>query len=143
MIRFQNGRFYTHGISFTIPNGFQLETEPDFVYEYGLGAWTPDKSCYVEWNVEEGCLGTEKELSDLFQEPSEIRLLSDIQPVSINGLPGYQAAYKKNQQYFFEVRLSLKEKTEFVFLASGREEHILSWKDSPDLQKALNGVKPE
>ena len=50
MLRFQNGRFYTHGVSFTMPDGFLMETEPEFVHQYGISAWSPDESCYVEWD---------------------------------------------------------------------------------------------
>ena len=143
MMRYQNGRFFTHGICFAIPDGFHLETEPDYVYEYGLGAWTPDQSCYVEWNIEENCLGTEKELSALFQEASGSVPLTEIRPVSVNGLSGHQMAYREEQKYFLEVRLALKEKAELVFLVSGEGEDILSRMDLPDLQQALNSIRPE
>lgn len=143
MVRFQNGRFYTHGVSFAIPEGYFLETEPEFVHEYGLGAWTPDKTCFVEWDVEENCLGTKRELSDLFQESSGVRKMSEIQSVSINGLLGHQADYQREQKYFFELRLSLKENSEFVFLASGTKENMLSWKKSSDLAQVLNNINPE
>jgi len=140
MICFQNGRFCTHGVSFTIPDGFYLETEPDFVFEFGLGAWTPDKSCYVEWNIEENCLGTEKELDSIFQESSQVVPLSEIHLVSVNGLSGHQVIYRKQQKFFLEVRLSLQEKGEFVFLAGGEGKGIST---RQDVQQALNGIRPE
>jgi len=140
MIRCQNGRFYTHGVSFTIPDGFHLETEPEFVYQFGLGAWVPDKSCYVEWTVEDNCLGTEKELVSLFQEPSNAIPLSEIQSVSVNGLSGHQVTYCKEQKFFLEVRLSLQKEAEFVFLASGERKEIST---RQDVQQALNGIRPE
>ena len=110
MLRFQNGRFYTHGVSFTMPDGFLMETEPEYVHQYGISAWSPDESCYVEWDVEEDCTGTESELQALFVEISPIQQLSEIQPVTVNGLSGHQVIYQSAGIYFLEVRLSLSKR---------------------------------
>lgn len=42
MLQYKDGRFYAPGVSFEIPYGFYLETEPEVLLEYGISAWTPN-----------------------------------------------------------------------------------------------------
>jgi hypothetical protein len=143
MLHFQNGRFYTHGVSFAIPDGFFLETEPEFVHQYGFSAWTSDRSFFVEWDIEENCIGTEKELNHLFLESLNVKQLSRIQPITVNGLLGHQIFYNKWNKCYFEVRLSLKDGAEFVFLVSRVGEKNIFLELSSDLQMALHLIKPD
>lgn len=66
MLLYKGGKFHTHGVAFTIPDGFLVEPAPDAIPQNGFVAYTPDQRYIVEWDVEQGCHGTKEELEELF-----------------------------------------------------------------------------
>ena len=143
MLQYKDGRFSAQGVSFSIPNGFFLETEPEFCYEYGFGAWTPDKQYYMEWQIETGCTGTENELRQLFETGSETKPLSEIQPVTVNGLAGHYTAYQNKNGQFFELRLSAHGGTEIALTVKSAGGDILAAMHTPSIKAAMDGIRPE
>ena len=106
MLLYKNGRFHGLGLSFELPEGFYLETEPDLCCELGLGAWTPDMRFYVDWQIDDQRQGTREELEGLFSPDSGVMVHGSLEPIEVNGLAGHQAAYRGNDREHWEFRLS-------------------------------------
>ena len=142
MLVYQNGRFSAFGFSFALPDGFILNTEPDVCYTHGLGAWTPEGDCYVEWEIEQGCTGTLNELRELFAPGSGMFRITDISPIIINGLPGHHVAYSYKGGQRYEIRLSTGDGNEFSFRVESQCTDVLTTINSPAIQAAIQRIWP-
>ena len=142
MLVYQNGRFSAYGFSFTLPDGFILNTEPDVCYTHGLGAWTPDGNCYAEWEIEQDCTGTLNELRELFNSGSGMFRINDISPIIINGLPGHHVAYSDRRGQRYEIRLSSGNGNELSFRVKAEDTDILTAINSPAIQAAIQRIWP-
>ncbi len=143
MLKFENGKFHALGVSFTLPDGFYLETVPDFCYIRGFGAWTPDRKNYVEWQIEDGCGETEQELKDLFYPGTGMILLGEIKPISVNGLRGHMAIYKTRDEEIMEMRLMIEKDKQIILLVRNKECIINEALRSEEIRMVVNGIKPD
>lgn len=139
MLHYLNGRFCTDSFSFVLPNGFYLETVPDFCFEKGFGAWTPDKQNYIEWRVEDDCDGTEEELSRLFAAGSGMKLLEGIKTVEVNGVRGHMAFYRMRTEQAMEMRLSHPNGDQLCLLIHSND--IYKCVETEDIKNVLSGIQ--
>lgn len=139
MLHYLNGRFCTDSFSFVLPNGFYLETVPDFCFEQGFGAWTPDKQSYIEWRVEDGCDGIEDELNRLFAAGTGMKLLEGIKEVEVNGVCGHMAFYRMRTEQVMEMRLSHPNGVQLCLLI--RSDDIYKCMETEDIKKVLSGIQ--
>ena len=112
MLLYKDGKFYTHGIWFTIPNGFLVEPAPDAIPQNGFVAYTPDQRYIVEWDVEQGCHGTKEELEELFLPGGTFMPLGPITPLTVNALAGHQVMCRSSADQRWEMRFDAGEGVE-------------------------------
>ena len=143
MLQYKNGRFYAPGVSFALPEGFYLETMPEVCSEYGLAAWTPDKKYYLEWDLEEGCMGTERELTEMTSPDWGARRHSPVTAVQAGALSGHRALYENKNGTFLEVRLALAAERELVVRFVKKAADLREPDVEPYLETVLAGVRPE
>lgn len=142
MLKYENGRFSALGVSFVLPNGCWLETDPDFCYERGFGAWSADMRIFLQWQIEDECEGTEKVLSDLFKPGTGMRPLKDIEPVTVNGLNGHMAMYRSSGAEIMEMRLTVSGDTQIVLLVRSKDYGIATAMESNVVQTAIKEIRP-
>lgn len=142
MLVYYDGRFCAGGFAFSLPDGFALVTEPEECLPCGFGAWPPDCSCYIEWEVESDCRGTLDELRELFSPGSGMFPITDISPIIINGLPGHHVAYSYKGGQRYEIRLSSGSGDELSFRVKSQETDILSAIQSEPVQAAIKNIRP-
>lgn len=142
MLMYENGRFSALGVSFALPDGCWLETVPEFCYERGFGAWSTDRLIYLEWQIEDGCEDTKKELSDLFRPGMGMHPLKDIEPVTVNGLYGHRAMYSASGEQLMEMRLTVSGDTQISLLIRSKDNDIASAIESEVVLTAINEIRP-
>lgn len=115
MILHRNSRFHIGRFSFSLPDDVYLNTIPDVQIENGLELVTPDEQLTIALigeDSEEGALEGLEQLLETFQP------LSDIEPVSLNGLGGYCMYYYLKKDAYCEYRFELPEGEEGVNMIS-------------------------
>lgn len=143
MLLYKNGRFYAPYVSFALPDDILVETEPTYCYQYGLTACTPDRRYEMDWQVELGCLGTERELAVLFTDEAGYTPRGQIEPVAVNGLTGHQAYYRDAMLRHMETRLDLGHGAEMVFHIWTGKADLAPESLPPQAGSALRCIRPE
>lgn len=123
MLLHKKHRFYYEGVSFTIPDGYYLDTN------YGDGAtdaldfWTKDKSLRIRIAIEQETYGPLTELNFAIRELEDCIVLEKPEAVLINGLTGYRAVYDSGRRQYCEIRCALSGsgdlQTEIMILFAG------------------------
>ena len=140
MLMYHQGRFWTEGASFAVPDGFFLETDPVVTYKKGITAWNPTQSVLYRWTVYKEQGGTRESLE---KAVCEFQPLTEIIPVSLNGLSGQWLIYGINQEEYYEARFALSGKSQLVFMveeAGGKLQKVM---DSPEFRSALENIRAE
>lgn len=116
MFCIKNGRCYAnvtpqepaekeaHTISFIIPDECWFETKPVITSPNYIPLYTGDQRCTVDIWVDPADMDDlEVELYDYIGEG----ITRKPQPVTVNGLEGYDAFYESNTELFYELRLDV------------------------------------
>lgn len=119
--------------------GFLLDTEAEDAVQYGLSAFTPDEKYRVQWEIEDGCRGTEEELQELFGPESGITALSDILPASAGGLSGHQVMYHTGSDERLEHRFA-GGGVELSVCVAAKSGNIAGVKDARFMKDILAGI---
>ena len=102
MIQYYKGRFRIPGISFTIPDGFYINTAPDSVADNYLCLLAPNK----EYSIHIQSLPLNTSISDELQALLINTQESDTPtPITVNSLYGYHVSYKAGREQYYELRL--------------------------------------
>jgi len=125
MLLYKNHRFYCHGISFAIPEGFYLDTNYDDIHQDTLNLWSEDKSLYICVGVHEGTRGARQELSFILHGLEDILITDPMKPVSLGGLSGYAGAYLSEPKHYWEAHLHISgegnDQVELLLLIRSKE----------------------
>ena len=143
MLLYKYGRFHALGVSFVLPEGFILDTAAGFTDIHAFAAVSPDNRYYVEWQIEAECLGTRKELEELFLPGLGIRPMSTIIPFEVNGLSGHYAIYRTEECDCLEYRLSVEDDTEISVRIKTKIEDIFQAKDEPFVEAILRSIQKD
>ena len=145
MLLYKDGKFHTHGIWFTIPDGFLVDPAPDAIPQNGFVAYTPDQRYMVEWDVEQGCHGTKEELEELFLPGSAFLPLGPITPLTVNGLTGHQVMCRSNTDHRWEMRFDAGEGAELsvCVYTNMKIGSIEDARDAEFVQDILSGLGAE
>lgn len=138
MFLFKNGRFYIDGCSFFLPDGFYLE-QGDSSDKIIL-AKTPDKTTSIIWQVTDSERGIGAGLEMFLRSEPELSALSEVMPLTVNNLSGYQVYCKAEVTEIYEARFSLKKGRVLTFIVESSEQDIFELIVSPTIQRALNGL---
>ncbi len=143
MLQFKNGRLYTQGCSFLLPEGFHLATELDLEHENGVTLWTPDKSAMIELDIYDGPESTQKGLEALFEHGSGLKPLRKIRPVAVNGLPGHEVFYTGTQHHNlnYEARLALPSGRAVVFSVQYQDGNIEALKNTVSVFSVWDSIR--
>ena len=143
MLLWKDGRFHAFGISFAIPDGFYLESEPETIQENGLSAWTPDMHCRVIWWIEECDISPYDGINNLFSPGSGMTPLGEIEPMDVNGLSGCSALYKTKEEQLFEARLGTGSDSQLIVIIEDYTQDIASRIKSPEIQTVLRSIQAD
>lgn len=104
MFQFKNGRIYAdlvpQKISFVIPEGFWIDTDPPTVNDYSIALLSPDKTIRVDFQVWES---EKEEVTDELQE------YEGSQPVAIRvgDLDGYYVLCRDDRRVSVEIQADM------------------------------------
>ena len=149
MLLYENGRFHFGGISFAIPNGFFLETDPEMSLKDGIEVYGPDKSFSVELSLyaEEKC--TKSFLRDVVKE-MECPVIERLSYVELNGLHGHHVTYGGEERTsYYEARFNLpgdyEDYTQFSILTTTKGDNvkIQDVKQRKDYQELIQSIQRE
>lgn len=140
MLMYKQGRLWTEGASICIPDGFFLETDPDINYERGLSAWNSTQSCLYMWVISENEVGTREGLEE---QSCNFKPLSEITPITLNGLSGHWITYSTPREEYYEVRFALPNKVQLILIVEKEGGNIKAVMDSQEFKIALEGIRAE
>lgn len=109
MLRYHDGRFYAGPVSFLLPDGLYLDSEPEILYPNSVNFCAPDGSFRLELMVEEDCADSRTEAESLLNSISPERHIGAITPITRNNLHGHQASYTSQGKICYEVRFDFEE----------------------------------
>ncbi len=142
MLLYKQGRFYTKGASFIIPDGFYLDTSPDLCYDVGMTALDPTCSHSYIWAIFVSYQGTKETLEDLPQ--MGCRLLTKSTPIQINGLSGHWIIWTMGiGSGCYEVRFDLGGNKHFTLMMDAHECDIHKIMESAEFHSVLEGIRAE
>ena len=107
MLLYKDGRFHAAGISFQLPDGFFLETCPEESYSNGFMLYPPEGDFWLQIIVSSDCMDAKKEFEFFFSDIVDLKPQTDITPISLTGLSGYQAIYTGSGHTYYEIRLNV------------------------------------
>lgn len=102
MLQYVNHRFHSKGVSFQIPDGYFLNSEPGEEKDDMLYLYAPDKSFHVMMQIEEDCDGSADELETVLDDMAAT-VVYPISPVAVNGLSGHHTTYRTKRTQYYEV----------------------------------------
>lgn len=141
MLLYKSGRFYVEGVSFQIPDGFYVETDPDLNYEEGLSAWNPSCSCLYLWMLDKGCADAKTELHKIVD--SAFTPYSEVGSIVANGLSGCFILYGEKKEQYYEARFDLGRGKQFALIVEARKDDIHKVIKSSEFQTVLDGIRAE
>ena len=114
MLLYQKGRFSLEGVSFAVPDGFYLDSDPDGVRAEtpcmdGLVLYPSDRACRVDILLEYDCGAPEEEFAALFAPGSGMYRRGEPRPVACNGLSGFEVWYDTKHEHSYEARFAVEE----------------------------------
>ena len=144
MLLYENGRFDMGKASFVLPDGFYVESDIELIEGSAFCAWDPERKYLFRWRCFWDCEGSAEELKKWFLPDVGLVPLSEITPVSVNGLTGHRVLYRSRVSEYCEARFDLGEGEQLVLMVESRVEKakdILSSAVFQTVWKGLRGPK--
>ena len=106
MFRYLNHRFHWNNISFQIPDGYYLDSDPEMPDKNSIWLISPTLDFRVSITI---TTCSEDTLSALSASISDMNpeLIAPIAPISVSGLRGHHASYRLIRPRYYEVYLDL------------------------------------
>lgn len=143
MLFFKNGRFYAPGVSFALPDGFYLDTNPDTPHEFGITAWLESRDIWVDIYLDDES-DPLSDLHNLFAEEDSCFIpYSPVEEIDLNGMKGFHASYHDSSNDYYECRLIVSADTAVTFFARGCKGTVADWKDQPEIQEFIKNIRKE
>lgn len=146
MLLYREGRFYTKGVSFKLPDGFYLVTEPETTSEELLSMTDAKEEYSVIWQTVEECEGTKEELEEIIDPKEGYGYIGEIESIEHNGLRGHQLRYRSDsgEREYCERRYQLSDDIHFVVIIYTEKEtgieEVLSREEVKDI---LDSIRAE
>ena len=143
MLLYKDGCFYGRYISFVLPDGLYLDTNPPLAYDYGISAW--DEKEQIRFDICEDDTSKTGDIKKdmqqhLFEDGDSFEADSPIMETELNGLTGYEVFYHENKHDLYEVWFKLPEGQTCVFFAQcprGKTENV---KELPVVKRFLENI---
>lgn len=143
MLLYKQGRFYTEGASFIIPDGFYLDTSPDLCYDVGMTALDPTRSHSYTWAIFVSYEGTKETLESLPLIGCEL-LSKNSKPIYMNGLSGHWIIWTMGiGSGCYEARFDLGGNKHFTLMMDAHECDVYEILKSPEFRFILEGIRAE
>jgi hypothetical protein len=113
MLLIKEGRFYCKGVSFTLPEGFLLNTRPDIEYEDGFMLESADHSFELMIQVDTRDTHSKQFMDDLMSQNS-FSILRSIAPAELNGMAGHDVFYSTSREQYYEAQYDLRDTEEGI-----------------------------
>lgn len=146
MLLFQNGRFYAQYISFVLPEGCYLDTDPPVANTYGINAWVKSHDIEMdlcEEDADSNCDLKESMQSYLFSSPDGFERDSDIVEIAVNGVTGYEVLYHDKSTDYYEIWFKLPDDKTATFFAQCPKGQVENLKTFPMVQKFIASIQRE
>ncbi|WP_305117106.1 hypothetical protein [Acutalibacter muris] len=141
MLQFAGGRFSAHGVSFTMPDGFYLHDEQQD--SFGLRCFTPDERVLMTVRIAAEGGNILEGLQAIFEQGSPMRPISMVQPITINGLTGYDVLYNGCGVSYYEARFRPTRGQVITCIAQSEQSSKINLKHSPFVQALLETIQAE
>ena len=117
MFHYLNHRLHWNNISFQIPNGYYLDSDPELPDKHTIWLISPNRDYRAAVTI---MPSDEDTLSALSASISDMNgeLITPIAPISVGGLHGHHASYRLTRPRYYEV---------FLDLGHGELLNILIW----------------
>lgn len=106
MFHYLNHRFHWNNISFQIPDGYYLDSDPELPDKHSIWLISPKLDFRVAITIMTGSEDSRSALNDSIADMNP-ELTAPIAPLSINGLHGHHASYRLIRPRYYEVYLDL------------------------------------
>ena len=106
MFQYLNHRFHWNNISFQIPDGFYLDSDPEMPDKNTIRLVSPNLDFHISITILNGGEDTRTVLSDSITDMMP-KSVSPIAPISINGLHGHHASFRLTRSRYYEILLAL------------------------------------
>lgn len=106
MFQYLNHRFHWNNISFQIPDGFYLDSDPEMPDKNTIWLVSPNLDFHISKTILNGGEDTRTVLSDSITDMMP-KSVSPIAPISINGLHGHHASFRLTRSRYYEILLAL------------------------------------
>lgn len=106
MLQYKNHRVHCQGISFSIPEGYFLDTSYEEVPQDTLHLWSEDEKLYIRIGLEYDTKGPLQELNFILSELEECVVIKEPVAVLIGGLAGFKTVYSVGEVHYAEIRLA-------------------------------------
>lgn len=136
MLLYKNHRFHFANVSFQIPEGYFLDTDPEENANNCIRLWDPDKRYSVEIRVDDNTRGSEMELAYVLQGMNP-RILNPIRPTTINGLSGHHATYRNTRTQYYEIWLDIDADVALLILVVTKEDIL-----KLDVASVISAIDP-
>lgn len=107
MLQYKNHRVHCQGVSFTIPEGYFLDTSYEEVPQDTLHLWSEDEKLYVRIGLEYDTKGPLQELNFILTELEECVVIKEPVAVLYGGLAGFKTVYAVGEVHYAEIRLAI------------------------------------
>lgn len=146
MLLFKNGRFYAQYISFILPDGCYLDSNPPFSYDYGISAWDEKKEIRMDV-FEDGYSKSGNIQKDMYQylfiDGDSYEQDSPILQAELNGLSGYDVFYHTDSKDHYEFWFELPKKPSGVIFVQCPRGITSNIKELPLIREFLGNIRKE
>ena len=154
MIKIVNGKFQKHGLSFSPPDGYYYESNPETIHEDGIVFVSEDGSKTLNFDFLICRYKSCNSLDHLFERDFlgyiNFNRLTAITPILFNGLLGHHVLYKGSDSpdepatQYYEIHFDLGECEDgnilFALRVNDFEGDIVNYVQSDEFQRILFGV---
>lgn len=146
MLLYKDGRFYARYISFVLPDGCYLDSNPPFSYEYGISAWDGKKEIRLDV-FEDGYSRSGNIQRDMYQylfvDGDSYEQDSPILPAEMNGLSGYDVYYHTDSADHYEFWFKQTEEQSGVVFIQCPRGKTANVKELPLVKEFLGKIRKE
>ena len=106
MFRYLNHRFHRNNISFQIPDGYYLDSDPEMPEKNSVWLISPNLDFHIAIAITTDSGDTRSALSHSISDMNT-KCVTPIEPLSLSGLQCHHASYHLTRSRYYEVYLEL------------------------------------
>ena len=141
MFLYKNQKFHARGICFALPDNFYLHSSNETGHDRCMEIEAPDHSYMVTIGIDELYTGTDEELETIISDGTDMNPLNAITPITIAGYSGHCLKYLSTREQYFEIRLSIRDDSQFYLYVTDKTRRIDETIKSPEIEWILQHIK--